>query len=879
MEDWRRDGGGMLPASSSFFTEERWWSGVVKLPAPVRRVESESAHEFVTAGRREISKLHQQRPQLPISGTKPPRLRRMEASAVDSVTAESAAALASPLADSATFDARLSASEAENAVLLERCEALLDECKAFHASALPEVKRGALASLGVRGGFLAALAGDAAPQEATPEARLAASLEQLGEETDDVPVWMAGLAAPLAASLGSALLQPMCEALRRSGLHREAYARRLDAELVAPLSSFVDGSLRGVAVARAAYARRCRDADVARDAQLRFGRSKDARARAHAASASAEAALARDAARAALSAAVTQAEGARRHAVLTSVSGALRAMQEFAVAVAADVEACQPALLAAAQFAEEAEAQARRRGEAQADLITAFLRARQAELGREVEEESEFGHSGRSQADSAVRQRMAGTLSETIGAPVFLTEGWLMMRGGVSFHKRYFVLDARGLLFYARGREMAVEACVLRRAAEQPAEQLEAPLVEAAVEEEETAADSEPDLDADAAALARAVGNVWSMGTSFLRGAVSVARSAAETAGELASAGAARVSAPASGCVQLLTCSIKLGPPEGDAGSNLPFVFRCLSPVPGASLTLQAESAAERAAWVEALQGAIAELLSGGGGTGGGGRALRTVPGNSTCADCGAAEPDWASLNLGVLLCQRCAGAHRRLGAGLSAVRSLTLDSDAWTPTVLALFATRGNTAANELWAGCSEALPSLSVEDGMEARLELVRAKYVDRMGLASRETAGLAEAAAAGDLDATLQLLAAGASPSGALEGAVCGGHLLVAQALLLWGAEAVGVELVPEECADAEALRGLLASAGKRQAEGRAARGGAAEAEVVATVQPAPAAEADPPLPVVVSQPAESAKAAAPPPPSAAEEDDDADQWLAD
>ena len=33
---------------------------------------------------------------------------------------------------------------------------------------------------------------------------------------------------------------------------------------------------------------------------------------------------------------------------------------------------------------------------------------------------------------------------------------------------------------------------------------------------------------------------------------------------------------------------------------------------------------------------------------------LRRVPGNAACCDCGAPDPDWASLNLGVLLCIEC---------------------------------------------------------------------------------------------------------------------------------------------------------------------------------------------------------------------------------
>lgn len=47
---------------------------------------------------------------------------------------------------------------------------------------------------------------------------------------------------------------------------------------------------------------------------------------------------------------------------------------------------------------------------------------------------------------------------------------------------------------------------------------------------------------------------------------------------------------------------------------------------------------------------------------------LRKVCGNDKCADCGAPEPDWASLNLGVLVCIECSGVHRNLGVHISKV-------------------------------------------------------------------------------------------------------------------------------------------------------------------------------------------------------------------
>lgn len=37
-------------------------------------------------------------------------------------------------------------------------------------------------------------------------------------------------------------------------------------------------------------------------------------------------------------------------------------------------------------------------------------------------------------------------------------------------------------------------------------------------------------------------------------------------------------------------------------------------------------------------------------------------------------DPDWASINLGTLLCIECSGIHRSLGVHVSKVRSVTLD-------------------------------------------------------------------------------------------------------------------------------------------------------------------------------------------------------------
>lgn len=53
---------------------------------------------------------------------------------------------------------------------------------------------------------------------------------------------------------------------------------------------------------------------------------------------------------------------------------------------------------------------------------------------------------------------------------------------------------------------------------------------------------------------------------------------------------------------------------------------------------------------------------------------LKRIPGNRQCADCGHNDAKWASINLGVVICIECSGAHRSLGVHVSKVRSLTMD-------------------------------------------------------------------------------------------------------------------------------------------------------------------------------------------------------------
>ncbi|EPS61576.1 hypothetical protein M569_13219, partial [Genlisea aurea] len=77
---------------------------------------------------------------------------------------------------------------------------------------------------------------------------------------------------------------------------------------------------------------------------------------------------------------------------------------------------------------------------------------------------------------------------------------------------------------------------------------------------------------------------------------------------------------------------------------------------------------------------------------------LREIPGNDQCAECSAPLPDWASLNIGILMCIECSGIHRNLGVHVSKVRSVTLDVKVWEPTMLDLFRVLGNAYCNSIW-------------------------------------------------------------------------------------------------------------------------------------------------------------------------------------
>lgn len=137
--------------------------------------------------------------------------------------------------------------------------------------------------------------------------------------------------------------------------------------------------------------------------------------------------------------------------------------------------------------------------------------------------------------------------------------------------------------------------------------------------------------------------------------------------------------------------------------------------------SFSADSEPEKEQWLEAMQGAIAEALS----TSEVAERIWAAAPNRSCADCGAAQPDWASINLCVVMCKRCAGEHRGLGAGVSKVRSLKMDRKVWTETLIQLFLHLGNGAGNRFWAANVPPSEALQPSSSPGARRRHLEAKY----------------------------------------------------------------------------------------------------------------------------------------------------------
>ncbi|XP_037332446.1 arf-GAP with dual PH domain-containing protein 1-like [Pungitius pungitius] len=98
-------------------------------------------------------------------------------------------------------------------------------------------------------------------------------------------------------------------------------------------------------------------------------------------------------------------------------------------------------------------------------------------------------------------------------------------------------------------------------------------------------------------------------------------------------------------------------------------------------------------------------------------------PGNGHCADCGAADPEWASYTLGVFVCLSCSGLHRNI-VRISKVKSVLLDP--WSASEVELMESVGNNAAKAKY---EKIVPAFyycpTYKDCMLLKDQWIRAKY----------------------------------------------------------------------------------------------------------------------------------------------------------
>lgn len=188
-------------------------------------------------------------------------------------------------------------------------------------------------------------------------------------------------------------------------------------------------------------------------------------------------------------------------------------------------------------------------------------------------------------------------------------------------------------------------------------------------------------------------------------------------------------------------------------------------------------------------------------------QSIRNIRGNGRCADCDAPNPDWASLNLGALICIECSGIHRNLGTHLSRVRSLDLDE--WPLELLKVLTSIGNELVNAVWEGSTQGRSKPGPDASREERERWIRAKYEQRLFLAPLPPSDLVQmpghalghallrAVLDEDLPAVVLLLAHGSraqvnqtysesDPRTALHLSVSRGNVVLTQLLIWYGVD---------------------------------------------------------------------------------------------
>ncbi|XP_062049797.1 arf-GAP with GTPase, ANK repeat and PH domain-containing protein 1 isoform X4 [Lepus europaeus] len=178
--------------------------------------------------------------------------------------------------------------------------------------------------------------------------------------------------------------------------------------------------------------------------------------------------------------------------------------------------------------------------------------------------------------------------------------------------------------------------------------------------------------------------------------------------------------------------------PNSEQEENFEFIIVSLT---GQTWHFEATTYEERDAWVQAIESQILASLQSCESSRNKSRltsqseamalqSIRNIRGNSHCVDCDTQNPNWASLNLGALMCIECSGIHRNLGTHLSRVRSLDLDD--WPVELIKVMSAIGNELANSVWEESCQGRAKPSLDSTREEKERWIRAKYEQKLFLA---------------------------------------------------------------------------------------------------------------------------------------------------
>ena len=144
---------------------------------------------------------------------------------------------------------------------------------------------------------------------------------------------------------------------------------------------------------------------------------------------------------------------------------------------------------------------------------------------------------------------------------------------------------------------------------------------------------------------------------------------------------------------------------------------------------------------------------------------MRENQSNHYCADCGAKDPHWASINIGIVLCKNCAGIHREFDPKVSRVKSLRMDTTIWTPSLIEMMKAIGNEPANKFWEYRLQPIYKITTDTSPEHRKQFIQDKYekklwIDQHPLVSELDEGLLRTVVTDDILQTMRIVFSGAN-----------------------------------------------------------------------------------------------------------------------